>query len=174
MNAARQGSWFCVKSRPRQESVAARNLATLGGVEVLMPRVRRRRLGHDGPKHVVEPLFPGYLFARYEPEECHGPVRSTRGVLHVVSKAGQAVKVEDSVIAELLGMGPDATLTLEDPQPEVGKRVRIIRGVLEGGEGEVLRLASPQRRIAILMTLLGSEQPVELSLDDVESVPDES
>jgi len=174
MNAGRHDFWFCVKSRPRQESVAARNLTSLGGVEVLMPRVRRRRLGHDGPKHVVEPLFPGYLFARYEPEESHGPVRSTRGVLHVVSKAGKAVEVEDSVIAELRNLGPDATLTLEDPLPEIGRRVRIIRGVFEGGEGEVLRLASPQRRVAILMTLLGSDQPVELSLDDVESLPDET
>ncbi|MFN5805149.1 MAG: transcription termination/antitermination protein NusG [Opitutales bacterium] len=170
MNAARHGSWFCVKSRPRQESVAARNLTTLGGVEVLMPRVRRLRKGHDGPRHVVEPLFPGYLFARYEPDESHGPVRSTRGVLHVVSQGGRAVEVQETVIAELLALGPDATLSLEDPLPDVGQRVRVIRGVFEGSEGEVLRLASPQRRVAVLMTLLGGEQAVDLSLDDVEGL----
>ena len=170
MNAARHGSWFCVKSRPRQESVAARNLTTLGGVEVLMPRVRRLRKGHDGPRHVVEPLFPGYLFARYEPDESHGPVRSTRGVLHVVIQGGRAVEVQETVIAELLALGPDATLSLEDPLPDVGQRVRVIRGVFEGSEGEVLRLASPQRRVAVLMTLLGGEQAVDLSLDDVEGL----
>lgn len=170
MNAAGHGSWFCVKSRPRQESVAARNLTTLGGVEVLMPRVRRLRKGHDGPRHVVEPLFPGYLFARYEPDESHGPVRSTRGVLHVVSQGGRAVEVQETVIAELLALGPDATLSLEDPLPDVGQRVRVIRGVFEGSEGEVLRLASPQRRVAVLMTLLGGEQAVDLSLDDVEGL----
>ncbi len=173
MNAGRQGFWFCVKSRPRQESVAARNLATLEGVEVLMPRVRRLRKGHDGPKHVVEPLFPGYLFARYEPADSHGPVRSTRGVLHVVSKAGAAVKVQDAVIAELTALGPDATLTLEDPAPGVGQRVRVIRGAFEGVEGEVLRLAPPQRRVAVLMNLLGGEQAVDLSWDDVESQPEQ-
>ncbi|MGA0133514.1 MAG: transcription termination/antitermination protein NusG [Opitutales bacterium] len=174
MSAARHGFWFCVRSRPRQESVAARNLGSLGGVEILMPRVRRNRRGHDGPRVVVEPLFPGYLFARYVPEDFHGQVRNTRGVLHVVSKSGQAVQVDESVISALRQLGPEAILTLEDPLPEVGRKVRIIRGVLEGGEGEVLRLAPPGRRISVLMNLLGSDQPVDLSLDDVEPLADES
>jgi transcription antitermination factor NusG len=91
----------------------------------------------------------------------------------VVSKAGKAVQVEESVIGELMSLGPDATLALEDPVPGVGQRVRVIRGVFEGIEGEVLRLASPERRIAVLMTLLGGEQSVDLPLDDVEGLADQ-
>jgi hypothetical protein len=34
-------------------------------------------------------------------------------------------------------------------------------------EGEVLKLATPQKRIAVLLTLLGAPQSVEMPVDDV-------
>ena len=51
--------------------------------------------------------------------------------------------------------------------------MRIVRGIFAGSEGEVLRLETPQKRIAVLLSLLGSDQPVELSSEDVEGLPNE-
>ena len=163
-------AWFCVKSRPRQEAVAERNLRSLGEVEVVLPRLRRTRRGHDKNKVVVEPLFPGYLFLRFDPAELTASVRGTRGVLHLVTQGGRAVEVAPKVIADLLALGPDATLSLLDEEPQVGGKVRIIRGIFAGSEGEVIRLHGPQKRIAVLLELLGSEKPVELSAEDVEKM----
>ena len=112
-------AWFCVKSRPRQEAVAERNLRSLGEVEVVLPRLRRTRRGHDKNKVVVEPLFPGYLFLRFDPAELTASVRGTRGVLHLVTQGGRAVEVAPKVIADLLALGPDATLSLLDEEPQV-------------------------------------------------------
>ena len=44
----------------------------------------------------------------------------------------------------------------------------------DAAEGEIIRLESPQKRIALLLSILGSDQPVELPLDDVEGLPDEA
>ena len=169
MSDAPAPAWFCVKSKPRQEAVAVRNLRALGDVEVVFPRLRRTRRGHDQNKVVVEPLFPGYVFLRFDAAELQTSVRGTRGVLHLVSMAGRAVEVAAKVIDDLRALGPDATLTLLDEAPQVGGKVRVIRGIFAGAEGEVLRLHEPQKRIAILLELLGSEKPVELSSDDVEN-----
>jgi transcriptional antiterminator RfaH len=163
-------AWFCVKAKPRQEAVAVRNLRALGAVELVFPRIRRTRRGHDKNREVVEPLFPGYLFLRYDPAELHGSVRSTRGVLHLVAKNGLPVAVDQKVIDELLALGPDAILSALDEELQVGAKVRIVRGIFAGSEGEVLRLATPEKRIAVLLSLLGSDQPVELSSEDVEGV----
>jgi len=163
-------AWYCVKSRPRQEAVAARNLRALGEVEVLFPRLRRTRRGQAKNQLVVEPLFPGYLFLRFDPAELSASVRGTRGVLHLVSQGGRAVEVPGKVISDLRALGPDATLSLLDELPQVGGKVRIIRGIFAGSEGEVLRLHGPQKRIAVLLELLGSEKPVELSSEDVEKM----
>lgn len=169
MSDAPAPAWFCVKSKPRQEAVAVRNLRALGDVEVVFPRLRRTRRGHDHNKVVVEPLFPGYVFLRFDAAELQTSVRGTRGVLHLVSMAGRAVEVAPKVIDDLRALGPDATLTLLDEAPQVGGKVRVIRGIFAGAEGEVLRLHEPQKRIAILLELLGSEKPVELSSEDVEN-----
>lgn len=170
MTAPAPATWFCIKSKPRQEGVAVRNLRALGGVEVVFPRLRRTRRGHEKSKVVVEPLFPGYLFLRFDPEELHGSVRSTRGVLHLVSRDDRPVEVDESVIEELRALGPDATLSMLDEELKVGAKVRVIRGIFSGSEGSVVRLHGPQQRIAVLLSLLGSEQPVEMPLDDVEGL----
>jgi transcriptional antiterminator RfaH len=162
-------AWFCVKSKPRQEAVAVRNLRALGDVEVVFPRLRRTRRGHDQNKVVVEPLFPGYVFLRFDAAELQTSVRGTRGVLHLVSQAGRAVEVAPKVIEDLRALGPEAILTLLDETPQVGGKIRIIRGIFAGSEGEVIRLHEPQKRIAVLLELLGSEKPVELSSEDVEN-----
>jgi transcriptional antiterminator RfaH len=170
MTEARATVWFCIKTKPRQEAVAERHLRALGEVEIVFPRLRRTRRGHSQNKVVVEPLFPSYLFVSFDPTEKQNTVRSTRGVLHLVSRNQQPVIVGDDVIAELRTLGPDAILSVLDEELKVGGKVRIIRGIFAGTEGEVLRLQTPQARIAVLLNLLGSEQPVEMPLDDVEGL----
>lgn len=167
-------TWFCIKAKPRQEAVAVQNLRAVGIGELVFPRLRRTRRGHARNKVVVEPLFPGYVFARFDPMEFQSTVRSTRGVLHLVSREGRPVDVEQAVIDELNALGPDATLSMLDEELKVGAKARVIRGIFSGSEGEVIRLESPQKRIAILLSILGSDQPVELPLDDVEGLPDEA
>jgi transcriptional antiterminator RfaH len=162
--------WFCIKTKPRQEAVAERHLRALGEIEILFPRLRRTRRGHSQNKVVLEPLFPSYFFIAFDPTEKQNAVRSTRGVLQLVSRNQQPVVVAPEVIAELRALGPEATLSILDEELKVGGKVRIIRGLFEGTEGEVLRLQTPQARIAVLLNLLGSEQPVEMPLDDVEAL----
>lgn len=166
--------WFCIKSRPRQEAVAVRNLKSVGGIEIFFPRVRRTRRGHEKNKEVIEPLFPGYFFVKFNPEDSQGMIKSTRGVLHLVSKNGQAVDVENKVIAELQALGPEGILSMLDEELKVGAKIKIVRGIFAGSEGEVLRLATPQQRIAVLLTLLGSSQSVDLPADDVSPLEDDS
>lgn len=167
-------SWYCIKSKPRQEAVAVQNLVGIGIEELVFPRVRRTRRGHTSNKIVIEPLFPGYLFARFDPLEFQSVIRSTRGVLHLVSRDGKPVDVSQAVIDELNALGPDATLSALDAELKVGTKARVIRGIFVGSEGQIIRLATPQKRIALLLSILGSNQPVELSLDDVEGLPDEA
>lgn len=160
--------WFCVRCKPRQEAVAAGQLQSMEGVEVVFPRVKRIKRTEHGKKTVIEPLFPGYLFASFAPDELSGPVNHTRGVLHLVRRDSKPVAVEHGVITELRALGPEAVLSLEQAALMVGDKVRIVRGVFAGAEGEVLRLHPPAKRIAVLLQLLGAEQSVDLAEDDIE------
>ena len=173
MSETAENFWFCLKSKPRQEAVAVRNLKAVGEIEIFFPRIRRTRRGHEKNKEVVEPLFPGYIFVKFNPEDSQGAVKSTRGVLHLVSKGGKAVDVENKVIEELKALGPEGILSMLDEELKVGAKIKVIRGIFAGSEGEVLKLATPQKRIAVLLTLLGAQQSVEMPMDDVTQSEDE-
>jgi len=167
MSDSPENFWFCLKSKPRQEAVAVRNLKAVGDIDIFFPRIRRTRRGHEKNKEVIEPLFPGYIFVKFNPEDSQGTVKSTRGVLHLVSKNGKAVDVDHKVIDELKALGPDGILSMLDEELKVGAQIKVIRGIFAGSEGEVLKLATPQKRIAVLLTLLGAQQSVEMPMDDV-------
>lgn len=173
MSDSPENFWFCLKSKPRQEAVAVRNLKAVGDIDIFFPRIRRTRRGHEKNKEVIEPLFPGYIFVKFNPEDSQGTVKSTRGVLHLVSKNGKAVDVDDKVIDELKALGPDGILSMLDEELKVGAKIKVIRGIFAGSEGEVLKLATPQKRIAVLLTLLGAQQSVEMPMDDVTTTEEE-
>ena len=173
MSETAENFWFCLKSKPRQEAVAVRNLRAVGEIEIFFPRIRRTRRGHEKNKEVIEPLFPGYIFVKFNPEDSQGTVKSTRGVLHLVSKGGKAVDVKNKVIEELKALGPEGILSMLDEELKVGAKIKVIRGIFAGSEGEVLKLATPQKRIAVLLTLLGAQQSVEMPMDDVTQSEDE-
>jgi len=173
MSDSTENFWFCLKSKPRQEAVAVRNLRAVGEIEIFFPRIRRTRRGHEKNKEVIEPLFPGYIFVKFNPEDSQGTIKSTRGVLHLVSKGGKAVDVDNKVIDELKALGPEGILSMLDEELKVGAKIKVIRGIFAGSEGEVLKLATPQKRIAVLLTLLGAQQSVEMPMDDVTQNEDE-
>ncbi|NBY42694.1 MAG: hypothetical protein EBQ49_05305 [Verrucomicrobia bacterium] len=56
MSETAENFWFCLKSKPRQEAVAVRNLKAVGEIEIFFPRIRRTRRGHEKNKEVIEPF----------------------------------------------------------------------------------------------------------------------
>jgi transcription antitermination factor NusG len=90
-----------------------------------------------------------------------------------VSKGGKAVDVDNKVIDELKALGPEGILSMLDEELKVGAKIKVIRGIFAGSEGEVLKLATPQKRIAVLLTLLGAQQSVEMPMDDVATSEEE-
>src|SRR5258707_3918560 len=57
--------WFCLKTQPKREHLAAIMLRRQFSVECFSPRLRFRRMTRRGPVWFVEAMFPGYLFARF-------------------------------------------------------------------------------------------------------------
>jgi len=58
-------AWFCVRSQPKHEHIAAARLRE-SGLEVFLPRIRFKKHSVRGPVWVTEALFPNYLFARFD------------------------------------------------------------------------------------------------------------
>ncbi len=159
--------WYCVRSKPRSERVATSHLEKIAGVEVFLPRTCRIRKSHS-VSQCPQALFPGYLFARFDPNENLRAVNYCLGVSYVVKCQRKAVRVPDAIIAELTAIASDGVLDIVDLPHRVGDEIRIVSGLFRGGEGKIVRLAPARERIKVLFEILGRETEVEISEEDVD------
>src|SRR3989442_10827151 len=74
--------WFALQTRCRYESFVAKQLAHKG-YEILLPLYECRRRWSDRIKELELPLFPGYVFCRFNPL-VRLPILMTPGVIQVV------------------------------------------------------------------------------------------
>jgi transcriptional antiterminator RfaH len=160
-------AWFCIRSQPKHEHIAAAHLRKEVGIEVYMPRIRFKRATRRGPVWFTEALFPSYFFARFElaadlPSVCHA--RGVRGVVHF---GHRWPIVPDAVVAEMrAAVGPDQVHVIrEDLRP--GETVQIAGGVFHGLRAVVTRVMPSQERAAVLLEFLGRQTTVELALESV-------
>ena len=156
--------WYCLRTQPKHEHIAAAQLRRALGIEVFCPRVRLQKRTRTGLKWFVEALFPNYLFARFPLRENHARVRYSPGVSGIVQFGDRFAAVSDTAIAELTGfIGADEVKTVAFEIAE-GDEVEIVSGPLQGQHGLVTRLHSAQERVRILLEFLGQTREIEVSL----------
>jgi transcriptional antiterminator RfaH len=160
--------WFCLKSQPKHEHIAAAHLAvshhdqTDKVVEVFLPRIRFKRATRQGTVWVTEALFPGYLFARFDWQSALRQVQHSRGVRGVVHFGERWPAIPDAVILELQqAVGATGLHTIpENLKP--GDDVEITEGAMRGLRAVVTRVLPGRERIAVLMEFLGRQTMIEL------------
>jgi transcription antitermination factor NusG len=152
-------NWYALQIRSRWEATAA-GLLKGKGLETLLPTYTTRRKWSDRSKVVESPLFPGYVFCRFDVHN-RLPVLVTPGVISVVGMGKTPIAVEDTEILSLqtaIGSG----IQMEPwPYVEIGERVRIKDDVLDGMEG-ILTSFKGSHRVVISVTLLRRSVALEL------------
>lgn len=159
--------WFCLRSHPKHEAIAAAGLRTRAGIEVFCPRIRFRRATRAGAAWITEALFPGYLFARFEPRAALCLVRSARGVSGIVRFGSKYPLVSDAAIAELRAAVGSGEVGAIAPTLEIGGEAAIAGGAFHGLRCVVHHFLPAHQRVAVLLELLGQTTLVELDLRDV-------
>ena len=159
--------WYCLRTRRKQEHVAAAHIRILGDVAVFCPRIRFRRPTKGGAIWVTEALFPGYFFARFSLREMLPLVRSAHGVSSVVRFGEWYPEIADSIIEELRVETEDRVLGESVPPFAPGDRVRLIGGALAGLEAVVTHVLPGNERVRLLLEFLGRETVAEAQAEHV-------
>jgi len=156
------GAWFCLRSHPKREHIAAAQLRQDPEIEVFLPRVRYKRCTCFGPVWTTEALFQNYLFARFDPESCLRRVRNAHAVRGIVRFGDRYPTIPAAVIEELrIASGPNEICLVGDSF-NPGNLVRIAGGPFHGLEAVVIRAMPGQQRVALLLDFLGRQTAVEL------------
>jgi transcription antitermination factor NusG len=162
MNSLESGSWYALRIKSRHERIVAAALYGKG-YEVFLPLYRDRRRWSDRMKELELPLFPGYLFCRFDVAK-RLPILTTPGIVQVVGVGKTPLPIEDTEIAAIQSIVISRLNAQPWPYLQVGQRVRIEQGPLTGLQGILIALKKTHR-LVVSVTLLQRSVAVEVDHD---------
>lgn len=164
---AQRLSWFALQVRSRHEASVAGFLDGKG-YELFLPLQTLRKRWSDRIKSIQTPLFPGYLFCKFDPLE-RLPILVTPGVIQITGYNRTPVPVEDSEIQAIQALMASGLSNQPWPFLGVGDRVRIESGPLQGHEGVLVEFRG-RHRLVLSITLLHRAVAVEIDSVSVKSL----
>lgn len=160
-------AWYCLRSQPKHEHIAAATLRKIEGVEVFCPRIRLRKITPRGAVWFVEALFPNYLFAKFELTPLKTQVQYSQGVSSILRFGDRLASIEESVIDELRKEMNHEEIRVIPEIPEVGSKVKIAEGAFKGITAVVREVMPAKERVRLLLDFLGRSSEVQLSFNQV-------
>ena len=160
-------AWFCLRSQPRHEHIAAGHLRKMEDVEVFNPRMRYTRSMKYGPVEVTESMFPNYLFARFDWTTSLNRVHYAPGVSGVVHFNDQWPTVPDASIEEIRALLNADGVHRVFNEPKAGEAVELAGGTFRGLSAVITRFMPGSQRVMVLMDFLGSQTTVELPANSI-------
>ena len=154
--------WFALQVRSQHEKTVASTLREKG-YEEFLPLCQIKRRWSDRVKRLEAPLFPGYVFCRFDVQK-RLPILVTPGVHFIVGLGKIPFPIDNSEIAALQSIVKSGLAAEPWPFLKIGQRVRIGHGSLEGIEGILLKPKSSYR-LVVSVTLLQRSVAVEVDRD---------
>jgi transcription antitermination factor NusG len=160
-------SWHVLQTRSQWEQQVHDSL-TDAGYEVALPRTRRWTTPSGEQRGCGAPLFPGYLFVRGPlDKDARDEVRRTRGVIAIVGR-DHPVVLPDAEMETIRHIVDAGVATVPHAFLCVGRRVRVLEGVLGGIEGILARSRPDKAFFVMSFPVLRRSVAVEMEAASVE------
>lgn len=158
--------WYVVHTKPKREELAESSLERLG-VETFFPQLKEDRIIRRRRQTSVGPLFPGYLFARFDLQRQFRAVNFAGGVHRLVTFGPQLAAVDETVIGSLRSRLEDGYVVVRPAPLLPGQPVRITAGPLRGIEAVFDQPMRGSERVVVLLRTLAQQSRVVLARDEV-------
>jgi transcription antitermination factor NusG len=161
--------WFALQTEPRHEKKVALFLKQKG-YESLLPMYRQKRRWAHRAVTLDLPLFPGYVFCRFD-SSVPGKAVFTPGVSRIVGFGGRPSEIPSDEITSLQLLA--RSTLLREPWTYIpdGTLVQVETGPLAGVEG-IICTDNDRRRLVISVSLLQRSVAVQLDENAVLSIID--
>ena len=154
--------WYALHTKPRFEKFVTTHLDQKG-YPTLLPTYTSRRKWSDRVKTLSLPLFPGYIFCRFN-INARLPIVATPGVMRVLGIGRIPTPVNDSEITAIQHIMDSCAQTEPHPYLTAGETVEIESGPLQGLTGIIVRVKNGDRLVVSVSLLMRS---VAVELDQV-------
>jgi len=161
--------WYVIQTKPKREEAAESFLAKKG-LEMFNPLMETFVSRNKRMRKELRPLFPGYLFAKFDLEENYPLVRWARGVKKVLGCGGYPEPIAEEVVRIIRERGDAQGIIKVKGHFEPNDVVRIKTGPLKDLIGIFERWISNHERARILLSLIGYQPAVEIHYSAIEKV----
>jgi transcriptional antiterminator RfaH len=146
-------NWYAVYTKPKSEEIVSQKLRQTG-IEVYNPKLRLKKYIRNQYREVIEPLFPCYIFCRFQTEKYHWMITYTRGVKKIVGDKTNPWPVSEEVIDFLRCQEQDGFVSMRYEDIREDDTVRIAEGPLSGLTGIFKRVIKGTERVLLLLTTI--------------------
>lgn len=161
-------AWFAVHTLTRYEKRAGNELQEKG-VETFVPLLSVKHKWSDRQRLVHEPLFPGYVFVRILPKQStRVAVLQTLGVTGFVGARGIGTPIPDVEIQTIQTVFERNAPFQLLPYVNIGQRLRIRGGFLDGIEGTLIAINGEQSLVVSVQLI---QRSIALRLEGFQIEP---
>ncbi|PPK51387.1 transcription/translation regulatory transformer protein RfaH [Marinobacter persicus] len=151
-------TWYVLQHKPAQGDRAFHNLQNQE-VSCFYPKIEVEKIRSGKRQKRLEPLFPGYIFINLEQTDpVWSKLRSTLGVLRVVSFAGKPMPVDDAVIDQIKA---SMAKVAEQGGIKKGQKVGLEEGPFKGINA-IFQAYDGEERAIVLITFMQKQQTVSV------------
>lgn len=159
-------SWYALYVRSHHEKVVEHALKGKG-YPAFSPFYRTKRKRVDRTIEIDIPLFPGYVFCRFNANQ-RLPILITPGIVEIVP-ANKPQPVNDTEISSIRTVALSGLPVQPWPFLAAGQRIRLNAGPLMGAEGILLRVKD-SHQLVVAVSLLQRAVAVVVENEAVEPI----
>ena len=153
-------NWHLIYTKPKNEDFVENRLQS-AGFEVLNAKLKQRRYLRRKLQDVISPLFPCYLFAKFDSLNDYRMIKSTRGIKKIVGGEWVPTIIPDEIISSVWQREEQGVITVMPPSFEPGEEVLVKDGPFRDFEAVFQREIKGIDRVCILLKAINARLVVD-------------
>lgn len=146
--------WYLIQSKPHREEIAHSYL-TSKGIEIYFPLMEKVIIRNGAAVKRLKPLFPSYLFGRFDLSSKYALVRFGHGVREIVGFGDYPLPVPEDIIEAIRVRAGGGNIIRKARRFAKGDQVAINAGPFRNMTGIFDHWVSDTERVCILLNCIG-------------------
>jgi transcriptional antiterminator RfaH len=161
--------WYVIQTKPKKEEEAKSYLSTKG-VEVFNPLMETFLLRNGRMNRELKPLFPNYMFGKFDLDQNYPLVRWAKGVKKVLGFGEYPTPIPEEVVEIIKERTDTHGIVRLKCHFQANDLIRIKTGPFKDLLGIFERWISDSERVRILLNMVGYQPVVEMHYSMIEKV----
>lgn len=156
-------NWYCVYTKPKHEEKVCKIFSHNPNIEILSPKLKKKKYIRGKVKEIEEFLFPNYIFLKFDMKTEYKTIKYTSGVRRLVGEpAGKPAIVGEDIITLIKSNTSNGYVYLEPPDLKEGDSVIINDGYFAGLEGVFVKELKANERVLVLLNSIQSQLKIDI------------